>query len=114
MTRVKGATHAIKRRRSILSRTKGYRFGRRTKERQAKEAMIHAGVHAFNHRKQKKADFRRLWQIKINAAARMHGLSYSAFIAALKKAGIGLDRKILAGLAEHQPETFERIVNKVK
>lgn len=114
MTRVKGATHAIKRRRKILSRTKGYRFGRSTKEREAKVAMIKAGVSAFTHRKNRKSDFRRLWQVKINAAVRAHDMSYSAFISALKKQKIGLDRKILAGLAEFQPETFERVLAKVK
>jgi large subunit ribosomal protein L20 len=114
MTRVKGATHAIKRRRKILSRTKGYRFGRSTKEREAKVAMIKAGVSAYTHRKNRKGDFRRLWQIKINAAARRHGLSYSALMGILKRHNIGLDRKVLAGLAERKPDTFERIVTQVK
>jgi large subunit ribosomal protein L20 len=114
MTRVKGATHAIKKRRSILKRAKGFRFGRSTKERQAKEAVIHAGVHAFNHRRDRKADFRRLWQIRINAAVRPLGLSYSRFIDALKKKDILLDRKVLSGIAQENPETFERIVEKIK
>lgn len=114
MTRVKRGTTSMKRRRNLLSKVKGYRFGRKSKERQAKEAWIHARVHAFNHRKQKKGDFRRLWQTKIGAATRAHGLSYSTFIGNLKKKNIGLDRKILAGLAEHKPETFERVLAKAK
>lgn len=76
--------------------------------------MIKAGVSAFAHRKKRKSDFRRLWQIKINAAARRHGLSYSTLIGALKHHKIGIDRKVLAALAEHKPETFERIVAKVQ
>lgn len=113
MTRVKGATHAIKRRRSILARTKGYRNARSTKERQAKVGMIHAGVHAFNHRKDRKSDFRRLWQTKIGAAVRERGMSYSKFIDALKKKGMRLDRKILSGIAEHKPKTFDRVYEQV-
>ena len=113
MTRVKGATHAIKRRRTILGKTKGYRNARKSKEKQAKEGMIHAGVHAFNHRKDKKADFRRLWQTKIGAAVRERGMSYSTFIDALKKKNIGLDRKTLSNLAEHNPKTFDRVYEQV-
>lgn len=75
---------------------------------------MHAGVHAFNHRRAKKGGFRRLWQIKINAAARKHGLSYSALIGALKKKSVGVDRKILAHLAESEPKTFDRIIEHVK
>lgn len=76
--------------------------------------MIKAGVNAYTHRKSKKSDFRRLWQIKINAAVRQHGLSYSTFMKALKQHNIGLDRKVLALLVEHEPTAFERIVAKVK
>lgn len=114
MARVKRGTHAIKRRRKLLKKTKGYRHGRKSKERQAKEAWIHAGQHAFAHRKQKKQSFRRLWQTKINAAVRQYDLSYSAFMHALKKKNVGLDRKVLAHIAEHEPETFARIVKHVK
>lgn len=110
MSRVKRGTISSKRRSNVLKKAKGYRFGRGTKEKQAKEAILHAGVHAFTHRKQKKGDFRRLWQIKINAAVRGAELSYSKFIGALKKKDIGLDRKVLADMAENNPETFERIV----
>ncbi len=108
----------MKRRRNVLAQVKGYRFGRGTKERQAREAIAHAGVHAFAHRRDKKNDFRRLWQVQINAALRSpegptspaKPLSYSTFIARMKKAGIALDRKILASLAENHPETFKRVI----
>lgn len=113
MTRVKRGTTSLKRRRSVLKAVKGYRFGRSTKERQAKEATLHAGVYAFAHRKDKKADFRRLWQIKINAAVRPFGISYSKFIDKLKKKNISLDRKVLADLAEHNQPAFERVVKEV-
>lgn len=100
----------MKRRRRVLKAAKGFRHGRSKKERAAREALLHAGAHAFRHRRQKKSDFRRLWQIKINAAVRPLGLSYSRFIHQLKKHHIELDRKILAQLAEHEPATFRRIV----
>jgi|SRR3989344_3810648 len=114
MPRVKGGVHALKRRRKVLKQVKGYRFGRSKKERQAREAIVHAGKYAFAHRRQKKNDFRRLWNIKINAAVRPFGFSYSKFIGALKKKGIELDRKVLAQIAEFHPEVFERIVKEVK
>lgn len=114
MPRVKGGTHAIKRRRNVLERTKGYKYGRSTKERQAREAFFHAGNHAFAHRRKKKNDFRRLWQTQISAAVIPHGLSYSTFMDALKKKGVGLDRKILAELAENNPESFTHVVEQVK
>ncbi len=108
--RVKRGTTSMKRRRNILKAVKGYRFGRSTKERQAKEAIAHAGAHAFAHRRKKKNDFRRLWQIKINALARENGISYSKLIGALKKKEVELDRKVLADLAENNPEIFAKIV----
>ncbi len=114
MTRVKGGQNALKRRRKVLSMTKGYRFGRSTKERQAKEAIFHAGTYAFAHRRDKKNDQRKLWEVRINAAVREAGMSYSKFIGALKKSNIALDRKILSGLAQTNPETFKKIVEKVK
>ena len=114
MVRVKRGTISLKRRKTVLKKAKGYRFGRSTKEKQAKEAIIHAGVHAFNHRKQKKSDFRRLWTVRINAALKEHGISYSRFIDSLKKAEVGLDRKVLSQLAQEQPEAFNAIVAKAK
>ncbi len=103
----------MKRRRKVLSQTKGYRFGRSTKEAAGKEAIAHAGKYAFAHRKDKKADARSLWQTNINAGAHMHGMSYSVLMGKLKKGKIALDRKILAGLAENEPATFERVVKSV-
>lgn len=114
MSRVKRGTTSLKRRRNVLKQVKGYRFGRSTKEREAHEAILHAGVHAFNHRRDRKGDFRRLWQTKINAAVRPLGLSYSTFISSLKKKSIGLDRKILADLAENHPNAFKQVVEEVK
>ncbi len=114
MTRVKRGTIANKRRKNVLKQVKGYRFGRSTKERMAKDAIAHAGSYAFAHRKDKKADARTLWNTRINAAVRAHGSTYSTFISALKKANIALDRKILSTLAQKHPQTFTRIVEKVK
>jgi len=113
MSRVKRGTTKLKRRKKVLSLAKGYRFGRSKKEKQAKEALMHAGMHAFLHRRKKKGVFRRLWNLRINAAVRNHGLSYSKFIGTLKQKEVALDRKILSHLAREHPETFERIVKKV-
>lgn len=96
-----------------MSQTKGFKWGRKSKERAAKEALLHAYTHAFQDRRKKKRVMRALWQIKINAAVRARGLSYSRFIDGLKKAGIGLDRKILARMAEKEPEAFEKVVDKI-
>ncbi|MEO5635163.1 MAG: 50S ribosomal protein L20, partial [Candidatus Paceibacterota bacterium] len=98
MTRVKKGVHALKRRRSVLKQTKGMRHGRSTKERQAKDALLHAGNYSFAHRKDKKSHNRKLWNIKINAGSRELGMSYSKLMGALGKKKIGLDRKILADL----------------
>lgn len=114
MTRVKGAVHALKNRRTTLRAAKGFRFRRSTNERAANEALAHAGAYSFAHRRDKKGDFRRLWLVKINAAVRPHGLSYSKFMDAAKKKGIALDRKSLAHLAEFKPETFKKVVEMAK
>ncbi|MES2214023.1 MAG: 50S ribosomal protein L20 [Patescibacteria group bacterium] len=114
MTRVKKGVNALKTRRNILRKVKGYRHGRGTKERQANEAIFHAGTYSFAHRKDKKGDFRRLWNVKMSASLKELGTSYSKFIAALKKSEIALDRKILAHLAEFHPETFKKIVDATK
>lgn len=114
MTRVKKGVHALKRRRSVLKQTKGFRHGRKSKERQAKDALLHAGAYAFAHRRDKKSHNRKLWNIKINAGARAHGLSYSKFIDALHKKNVLLDRKILSDLAENFPESFARVVKSVQ
>ncbi|MDD5032830.1 MAG: 50S ribosomal protein L20 [Candidatus Pacebacteria bacterium] len=110
MTRVKRGTTSLKRRRKVLKQTKGYLWGRKSKERAAKEALSHAYLHSFHDRRKKKRDFRKIWQIKINAASREHDLSYSKFLGFLKKANIGINRKILADLAENRPEVFEQVV----
>lgn len=94
--------------------TKGYRFSRSKKERAAKEAIFHAGKYAFAHRKDKKNDFRRLWNVRINAGLQENGASsYSKFIGTLTKKKILINRKMLAELAEKSPETFSRIVKVV-
>ncbi len=115
MTRVKKGVHALKRRRSVLKQTKGMRHGRSTKERQAKDALLHAGSYAFAHRRDKKSHNRKLWNIKINAGSRATtGMSYSKMMGSLKKNKIEVDRKILADLAENNPKTFERILATIK
>lgn len=110
MTRVKRGVQANKRRKRLLKHTKGFMWTRKSKFRQAKEATLHAWSFQFADRKKKKRDFRRLWQIKINAAARENGISYSKLINKLHKANIELDRKILSDLAHHNPDIFKEIV----
>jgi large subunit ribosomal protein L20 len=112
MTRVKKAVNALKSRKNILRKVKGYRFGRSTKERMAQEAIFHAGSYAFAHRRDKKNDFRKLWNVKINAG--LGEMPYSKFIDMLKKKNIALDRKILANLAEFSPETFKRVLTQAQ
>ena len=114
MTRVKRGKIALKRRRNVLKQTKGFKWGGKSKERAARERLLHAGAHAFADRKKKKRDFRRLWNIKINAGVRPHSLSYSKFINLLNKNNIKLNRKILAYLAEHKSDAFTKIVEEVK
>lgn len=114
MTRVKRGIISLKRRRNVLKQVKGYRFGRSTKERQAREAIAHAGSHAFAHRRDKKNDRRRLWQVRLNAALRPLGITYSKFIALLTNKNVTLDRKILSDIAHNNPQTFENILNQVK
>jgi large subunit ribosomal protein L20 len=114
MTRVKRGTTSLKRRKNILKRVKGFRNARSTKERQAREALFHAGNHAFAHRRDKKNVFRRLFTTRINAAVREEGLSYSRFIDALKKKNVTLDRKTLSNLAENYPDIFKHVVASVK
>lgn len=115
MPRVKRGIIAAKRRRRILKQVKSYHFGRSKKEREARTALLHAGTHAFRHRREKKRDRRALWQIQINAAVRAldPNLAYSRLMGLLKKSKIELDRKTLAHLAEHEPATFRRIVESV-
>lgn len=114
MSRVKKGVNALKSRKNILRKVKGYRHGRGTKERQANEAIFHAGTYAFAHRRDKKGDFRRLWNVRMSVLLKEEGLSYSKFINMLKKADVTLDRKILAEIALKNPETFKTIVSSVK
>ncbi len=114
MTRIKRGVMAHKRRKKVIKQAKGFKWGRKSKYKLAKDALKHAWTHAYVDRKKKKRVFRRLWQIKINAASRAQGLTYSKFINKLKKAKIEIDRKILAHLAEKQPEVFKKIVEKIK
>jgi large subunit ribosomal protein L20 len=114
MARVKGGLMAQKRRRNILDEVKGYRIQRSKKKRAARDAIYHAQLHAFAHRKDKKTDFRALFTVRINAALMAHGLKYSRFIKMLKDKGITLDRKVLSTLAVEKPEAFARVVDAVK
>src|SRR3989338_11523213 len=114
MSRVKRGVTSVKRRKKILKYTKGFKWGRKSKERAAKEALLHAWTHAFRDRRVKKRTARALWQIRLNAAAREHGLNYSKFAHVLKKAKIGLDRKVLWEIAVKYPEVFKEIIAKVK
>lgn len=105
---------ANKRRRYILEQVKGYRFDRSKKKRAAREAIYHANLHAFAHRKDKKNDFRRLWITRINAALAHHDMKYSRFVKALKDKNIELDRKVLATLAKDNPDAFAAVVKAVQ
>ncbi len=110
MPRVKRGTKRRDRRKKILGLAKGYFLTKSKLYRSAKEAIARAGNFAYVGRKNKKRDFRRLWIIRINAAARLHDISYSQFIAGLKKAGIALDRKALADIAVKDPQAFGSLV----
>jgi large subunit ribosomal protein L20 len=110
MARVKRGTHHVKRRRNLLAKTKGMMWGRKSKIKLAKVASLKAGAYAYRDRRNKKRTFRRLWQVRINAAIRPLGMSYSKLIHALKEKNVSLDRKILATLAKDHPAIFEKIV----
>jgi large subunit ribosomal protein L20 len=114
MARVKRSVHAKKKRREVLRAAKGYTGSRRIRYRAAKEQVQHSGVYAYRDRRDRKAQFRRLWIARINAAVRPHGLSYSRFINGLKSAGVDVDRKILADLAVHDPAAFAGLVETAK
>lgn len=114
MPRVKRGTQHTKRRRNLLQKTKGMKWGRKSKIRLARTAATKAGAYAYRDRRNKKRDFRKLWNIKINAGARALGTTYSKLISGLKAANVELDRKSLAFLAEHKPEAFKKVVETVK
>lgn len=109
MARVKTGNVRRKRRKRILKHSKGYRGGRNNLRRTAMEAVEKGWNHAYAHRRARKRDFRRLWIMRINAAARLHGLTYSKFIHGLKTAGVELDRKVLADIAVHDAAGFEQL-----
>jgi len=114
MPRVKrGKTH-LKKRKKLLKKVKGYKWGRKKLPKLAKPAVLKAGTYAYRDRKVKKRTARRLWQIQLNAAVREYGLSYSQFIGQLKKKKVEIDRKILSDLAKNNPEVFKAIVDLVK
>ena len=110
MVRIKRGTLALKNRRYLLKRAKGFRLGRSKKAREATDALQHAGMHAFAHRRKKKGDFRRMWTIKMNAIAREFGSTYSKLINLLQKNEVQINRKILSEIAETNPEAFKKIM----
>jgi len=103
-----------KRHKALLALTKGYKHGRKNLYRQAKQAMLKAGQHAFRDRRAKKRNMRRLFIARLNAAVRLHGLSYSVFIDKAAKMNLGLNRKVLSELAQQNPTAFTEVVEKVK
>lgn len=113
MSRVKRGTVSKRKHNKVLGLTKGFRLGRGTTIRQAKEALLHAGKYAFAGRKQRKRDMRRMWIIQLGNAVRLEGNSYSKFIAQMKDKGITLDRKILADLAVNKPEEFKKVYSQI-
>ena len=108
MSRVKRSVSARKKRRATLERTKGYRGQAKSSYKRAKEALLKADSYAYRDRRNRKRDFRRLWIVRINAAARQEGMSYSQFMHGLTLAGVEVDRKVLADIAVRDPETFRR------
>lgn len=114
MPRVKRGTQHVKRRKTLLEKTKGMKWGRKSKIRLARPAALKAGVYAYRDRRNKKRVMRRLWQVRLNAALRPLGTSYSRFVDGLKKANIALDRKILSTLAKDHSEVFKNVVEKTR
>ena len=114
MARVKRSVHAHKKRREVLEKAKGYYGSRSRRYKVAKEQLMHSGVYAYRDRRDRKGQFRRLWIARIGAGARQHGLSYSQLIHGLSKAGVELDRKILADLAVRDPAAFGSLVETAK
>src|ERR1700747_2403820 len=110
MARVKRATNAHKKRKTVLERASGYRGQRSRLYRKAKEQMLHSMTYAYRDRKDRKGNFRRLWIQRINAAARANGLTYNRFVQGLKAAGVEVDRKVLADLAVSDAQAFAALV----
>jgi large subunit ribosomal protein L20 len=114
VSRVKRSVQARKKRRAALARTKGYRGQAHSSYKRAKEALLKADSYAYRDRRNRKRDFRRLWIVRINAAARREGMSYSQFMHGLREAGVELDRKVLADIAVRDPETFRRFAERAR
>ncbi|MEY4417769.1 MAG: hypothetical protein RIQ88_207 [Actinomycetota bacterium] len=114
MARVKNAVNALKKRRTALERAKGYRGQRSRLYRMAKQQVLHSLVYAYNDRRDKKGQFRRLWIQRINAASRANGLTYNRLIQGLNLAGVAVDRRILADLAVNEPKAFASLVATAK
>ncbi len=114
LTRIKRGVTKRKRHKKILAMTKGHQGGRHSLFRQANESMLKAYSYAYAHRRERKGDMRRLWNIKINAAARANGLSYSKFIHGLRLAGVEVNRKMLADVAMRDPDGFAQIADAAK
>jgi large subunit ribosomal protein L20 len=114
MARVKRSVHAKKKRREVLEQAKGYFGSRSRRYKVAKEQVMHSGRYAYNDRKDRKGNFRRLWITRIGAACRQNDSSYSRFMHGLSKAGIEVDRKILADMAVHDPAAFTNLVQAAK
>jgi large subunit ribosomal protein L20 len=114
MPRVKRSVHARKKRRKVLEQARGYFGIKKSSYKYAKEQVDHSLVYAYRDRRTRKRNFRRLWIIRINAAARQQGLSYNQFVAGCKKANIELDRKVLADLAVREPAAFKVIAEQAK
>ena len=113
MPRANSSVPRHRRHRKIVKQAKGYYGARSRNFKAAKDAVEKAGVYAYRDRRQRKRQFRRLWIIRINAAARQHGLSYSRFIAGMKAKGIDLDRKVLADMAMNEPDAFAELAKSV-
>ena len=114
MARVKRGVTKHRRHKKIMNMAKGHYSVRHRHFRRAQESVLHALMYSYAHRKERKGDFRRLWVIRIGAAARSHGLSYSTFVHGLKQAGIDLNRKLLADIALNEPEHFGTLVGKAR
>ena len=114
MSRVKRAVQARKHRKGLMKHAKGFKYGRKSKFKLAKDALRHAWTYAYRDRKAKKRTFRSLWNLQINALARQNGITYSRLINGLKKNKIEIDRKILSELANQHPEIFIKIVEEAK
>lgn len=114
MPRVKRSVASHKRHKKVLALTKGHVATKHALYRKAHESMLHSLSYAYAHRRERKGDMRRLWIVRVNAAAKAQGLNYSQFMDGLRKSGVGIDRKMLADMAVREPETFANLVTVAK